>query len=87
MRIENIKQFYLYFEFFFGFCIFHCKMSSLCDKVYDKVKETVRLLAIYSVGSFWTIVVVVIPLLKDIFINREDVFTIKDRSERKLFYL
>ncbi|CAB4495496.1 alpha/beta-hydrolase [Rhizophagus irregularis] len=45
-----------------------------------KIENIAKLMFDYSLGIFWLIFLVCIPLLKDIIVKRKDVFTVKDRS-------
>ncbi|GBB96246.1 hypothetical protein RclHR1_02710005 [Rhizophagus clarus] len=45
-----------------------------------EIENIAKLMFDYSLGVFWLIFLVFIPLLKDIIIKRKDVFTVKDRS-------
>lgn len=48
-----------------------------------KIENIAKLMFDYSLGIFWLIFLVCIPLLKDIIVKRKDVFTVKDRSSCK----
>jgi hypothetical protein len=49
----------------------------------NKIENIAKLMFDYSLGIFWLIFLVCIPLLRDIIIKRKDVFAVKDRSSCK----